>query len=147
MTTQTFRGPRFWMTAGLGALVALGAAASTADAQSVEQFYKDNRLRIIVGSGAGGGYDTYTRSFARHFTRQTPGNPRIVVQNMPASSARAEAAPAVAQRRPMGLGNPSEQRETIIAQLRQLPTKVDALASKFNKPIEVKVVQMPAVKD
>lgn len=71
----------------------------------------------------------------------------VVVQNMPAASARAEAAPTVAQRRPMGLGNPSEQRETIIAQLRQLQAKVDALASKFNKPIEVKVVQMPAVKD
>lgn len=86
MTTHRFRGPRFWITAGLGALVALGAAASTADAESVEEFYKNNRLRIIVGSGAGGGYDTYTRSFARHFTRQIPGNPRIVVQNMPGAS-------------------------------------------------------------
>ncbi len=73
----------------------------------------------------------------------------IVIQNIPASPAFAEAAPQLdqRQRRPMGIGNPAEQRETIIAQLRELQGKVDGLAAKLSKPIEVKVIQMPAVKD
>jgi hypothetical protein len=71
----------------------------------------------------------------------------IVIQNIPASPAHAEAAPQLDQRRPMGIGNPAEQRETIIAQLRQLQGKVDGLAAKLSKPIEVKVIQMPTVKD
>lgn len=71
----------------------------------------------------------------------------IVVQNIPAAPARAEASAPEEQRRPMGIGNPAEQRETMIAQLRQLQVKVNALAGRLSKPIEVKVVQMPPVKD
>ena len=38
---------------------------------------------LVVGSGAGGGYDVYTRSLARYWGRHIPGNPTLVVQNMP----------------------------------------------------------------
>ena len=37
---------------------------------------------MIVGSSAGGGYDTYARLLARHFGSAMPGNPMVVVQNM-----------------------------------------------------------------
>lgn len=47
-----------------------------------EPFYKGKTIRIIVGLSAGGGYDVYTRALARHFGRQIPGNPSIVVENM-----------------------------------------------------------------
>jgi tripartite-type tricarboxylate transporter receptor subunit TctC len=40
-------------------------------------------INIYVGSSAGGGYDTYARLLARHFGRHIPGQPSIVVQNMP----------------------------------------------------------------
>ncbi len=36
----------------------------------------------MVGSSAGGGYDTYARLLARHFGSAIPGNPTVVVQNM-----------------------------------------------------------------
>ena len=36
----------------------------------------------MVGSSAGGGYDTYARLLARHLGDHIPGNPSIVVQNM-----------------------------------------------------------------
>lgn len=38
---------------------------------------------MIVGSGAGGGYDNYARQVARHLGRFIPGSPALVVQNMP----------------------------------------------------------------
>ncbi len=52
-------------------------------AQSVEEFYKNNRLTLIVGYAAGGAYDAYTRLLARHIVRYIPGTPAAVVQNMP----------------------------------------------------------------
>ena len=51
------------------------------DAQ--DSFYKGKIIRIIVGSSAGGGYDTYSRTFARHMGKHIPGEPAFVVENMP----------------------------------------------------------------
>lgn len=38
---------------------------------------------IITSSGPGGGYDAYSRMFARYMSRHLPGNPTIIVNNMP----------------------------------------------------------------
>jgi len=65
--------------AGMTALVFNGAAR----ADAVADFYKSKTLRILIGYGAGGGYDTTTRMFAKHLSRHIPGNPTIVPQNMP----------------------------------------------------------------
>jgi tripartite-type tricarboxylate transporter receptor subunit TctC len=40
-------------------------------------------VRIIVGASAGGGYDTYSRTIARHIGKHIAGNPVFVVENMP----------------------------------------------------------------
>lgn len=57
--------------------------ASAAGAQdSVEQFYKGKSINIVIGSSAGGGYDTYARLLARYYSAAIPGNPSIVPQNM-----------------------------------------------------------------
>ena len=67
--------------------VVLSAAAlmwsGTASAQSVAAFYKGRNITMLIGSGAGGGYDTYSRVLARHLDKYIPGNPHIVAQNMP----------------------------------------------------------------
>lgn len=81
---------RIWMAAGIGVL-ALGAMApgvmtSTASADPIEDFYKAKGLTIDVGSDPGGGYDTYGRLVARQIGRFLPGNPNIVVKNMPGAS-------------------------------------------------------------
>jgi len=68
------------------ALVALAAASAASPARSqdaVAQFYRGKQINLYVGSSAGGGYDTYARLLARQFTHYIPGNPTIVVQNMP----------------------------------------------------------------
>jgi tripartite-type tricarboxylate transporter receptor subunit TctC len=46
-------------------------------------FYKDKTIRIIVGFTSGGLYDQYARILSRHMARHIPGNPNILVQNMP----------------------------------------------------------------
>ena len=68
----------------------LALAANSARADAVEDFYKSRQLNLVVGYGPGGGYDVYARLIARHLGRYIPGNPGIVVQNMPgAGSLRA----------------------------------------------------------
>ena len=52
-------------------------------AQSPEDFYKGKQIRLIVGAGAGDGYDIWSRLLARHMGRHVPGRPNIIVQNMP----------------------------------------------------------------
>jgi tripartite-type tricarboxylate transporter receptor subunit TctC len=66
----------------IGALIAL-ASAVPAHAQPVEEFYRSRAITILVGFTAGGGYDLYARLLGRHMGRHVPGNPTIVVQNMP----------------------------------------------------------------
>jgi len=61
-------------------LVTAGGVAAQTD------FYRGKQIRMVIGSGAGGGYDVYARFLARHLPRQIPGNPTIVTQNMPAAS-------------------------------------------------------------
>ena len=62
---------------------ALAMSGGAASAQAVADFYKNKELSVIVGSGVGGGYDNYTRVLARHWGRHIPGNPAVVVKNMP----------------------------------------------------------------
>src|ERR1700741_3258366 len=54
-----------------------------AQADDVADFYRGKRVNLIVSYGPGGGYDVYARVLARHIGRHIPGNPSIVVQNMP----------------------------------------------------------------
>ncbi len=46
-------------------------------------FYDGKSIRLIVSSTPGGGNDTYSRLVARHISKYIPGNPTIIVQNMP----------------------------------------------------------------
>jgi tripartite-type tricarboxylate transporter receptor subunit TctC len=57
---------------------------------SAADFYAGKTIEVVVGTDVGGGYDVYARAIARHLGRHIPGNPMIVVRNMPgAGSARA----------------------------------------------------------
>ena len=47
-------------------------------AQAPQPFYRGKQLNMVIASGAGGGYDTYARTLARHMTKHIPGNPVIV---------------------------------------------------------------------
>jgi tripartite-type tricarboxylate transporter receptor subunit TctC len=49
-------------------------------------WFAGRQIRIIVGTGTGGGYDTYARLVARHLGKFIPGHPGLVVENMPGAS-------------------------------------------------------------
>jgi tripartite-type tricarboxylate transporter receptor subunit TctC len=63
------------------ALVAVFGLALTARADSVADFYRSKTVKILVGSGVGAGYDHFARATVRFL--KLPGNPTIIVQNMP----------------------------------------------------------------
>ena len=67
-------------------LVFLSFSAAPAAAQDVASFYKGKTVRIVVGFSAGGGYDHYARVLTRHIGRHIPGNPSVIVQNMPGAA-------------------------------------------------------------
>jgi tripartite-type tricarboxylate transporter receptor subunit TctC len=76
------------MKSGLFALLCAAAvcAATPAVAQEdVAAFYKGKTVRIVVGTAAGGGYDLFARIVARHLAAHIPGQPVIIVQNLPAA--------------------------------------------------------------
>lgn len=50
---------------------------------AAKPFYEGKNMRILVYSSPGGGYDIYARIIAKHFSKYIPGNPNIIVQNMP----------------------------------------------------------------
>jgi tripartite-type tricarboxylate transporter receptor subunit TctC len=62
---------------------AFGVVCSAPAQDAVEAFYQGRPVNLIVGYGPGGGYDIVARLVSRHLGRYIPGNPKIVVQNMP----------------------------------------------------------------
>jgi tripartite-type tricarboxylate transporter receptor subunit TctC len=64
------------------ALILFASLASSVSA-AADDFYRGKTLRLIVPSDVGGGYDLYARSFAPYLKKHIPGEPTVVVQNMP----------------------------------------------------------------
>ena len=58
-------------------------AMPPARADGLADFYKGKTVALVVGSSTGGGYDTMTRAIARFIGKHIPGNPTVVVRNMP----------------------------------------------------------------
>lgn len=52
-------------------------------ADDVADFFKGKQLQFIVGAGTGGGYDLYMRTLSHHMGDKIPGQPSIVLVNMP----------------------------------------------------------------
>ena len=68
-----------WLWFGAFALLSTTAA----HAQTPAEFYAGKTITLIVGSDAGGGYDANARVMARHFGQHLPGQPNVIVKNMP----------------------------------------------------------------
>ncbi len=68
-----------------------GLAASQAMAQDEAAYFKGKTVTIIAGSASGGGVDLYARLVGRHLSKYVPGNPTVVVQNMPGAGSLAAA--------------------------------------------------------
>jgi tripartite-type tricarboxylate transporter receptor subunit TctC len=64
-------------------LVVLIGMAARAPIHAAEGFYEGKTIQFIVSSGPGATTDISARLVARYLTKYIPGNPGIVVQNMP----------------------------------------------------------------
>jgi len=53
------------------------------DLQAQSSFYQGKTLRLVAGTPAGSVYDTYARLVAQFIPKYIPGNPNVIVQNMP----------------------------------------------------------------
>jgi tripartite-type tricarboxylate transporter receptor subunit TctC len=51
-----------------------------------DDFFKGRTITLVVGYSAGGGYDQYARALARHLGGAIPGNPAVLVQNLPGAA-------------------------------------------------------------
>lgn len=63
--------------------VAVCLTCSPATSQTVEEFYRDRTITLLIGYGPGGGYDQYARLLARHMSQFIPGKPQILAKNLP----------------------------------------------------------------
>jgi tripartite-type tricarboxylate transporter receptor subunit TctC len=70
-----------WLRIAAATVLVLAGAPARADA--VADFYKGKVVSLVVGYGSGGGYDVYGRLVATHLGKYIPGNPTVVLQNMP----------------------------------------------------------------
>ena len=66
-------------------------------------FYEGKTIRLIVGFTAGGGYDAYTRTIGRHMGKHIPGNPVMIVENMPGAGSMISANYTFKAAKPDGL--------------------------------------------
>jgi tripartite-type tricarboxylate transporter receptor subunit TctC len=62
--------------------VALGVVTG-AQGQSAQEFYRGKQIRLISGHPVGGDYDVGARFLAKHLQKHIPGQPAVIVQNMP----------------------------------------------------------------
>ena len=70
----------------VAALASALCAAAALPAAAQEGFYRGKTVTLVVGYSAGGGYDQYARLLARHLGTHIPGNPTVIVQNMPGAA-------------------------------------------------------------
>ena len=74
----------------LQASLIAAAGIATAAPATAQDYYAGKTVDLVVGNYPGGGFDIYARALARHLGRHIPGNPTVVVKNMPgAGSAKA----------------------------------------------------------
>jgi tripartite-type tricarboxylate transporter receptor subunit TctC len=71
-----------WLS-GLAGVACVPLACVPVQRAAAADFYAGRTIDFEVGADVGGGYDIYARTVARHMGRHIPGNPTIVVKNMP----------------------------------------------------------------
>jgi tripartite-type tricarboxylate transporter receptor subunit TctC len=73
----------FKMLATVAATAAALVHVPSAQAETVEEFYRGKTIRVVIGAGVGGSYAVYAQLASRHLGRFIPGSPTVVMQSMP----------------------------------------------------------------
>ncbi len=86
-------------------------------AYSANPYYQGKTVHMIVAYAAGGGFDIYSRLIARHMGKHLPGNPAIIVDNMPGASGLVTAKHVYGRTKPDGLTIANLPGDLIMSQL------------------------------
>ncbi len=73
-------------------------------------FYQGKQIRVVVGFTSGGFYDRWARLLSRYMPKYIPGNPEMIVQNMPGAGSVVDDRPKYARRRIRGRNQLRVQR-------------------------------------
>ena len=68
------------------------AMAGASQAAGAADYYAGKKIDFLIGGDAGGGYDIYARTIAKHLARFIPGAPLVVPRNMPGAGSGTAAA-------------------------------------------------------
>ena len=91
--------------------------AFTLPVYAQSRFFEGKTIRIIVGFSPGGGYDTYSRTIARHMSRHIAGSPTVIVENMTGAVSLLAANHAYKIARPDGLTIVNFHGNQVVGQL------------------------------
>ncbi|MDA0787739.1 MAG: tripartite tricarboxylate transporter substrate-binding protein [Proteobacteria bacterium] len=72
----------------LTAAFAMALPATVASTASADDFFTDKQLTMTIASRPGGGFNAYGRNLAKHIVKHIPGNPTMIVKNMPGAGGR-----------------------------------------------------------
>jgi tripartite-type tricarboxylate transporter receptor subunit TctC len=84
-------------------LIVAATVLAAVAVQAQPKFFEGKTIRIVVGFSAGGGFDTYSRTIARHLAKHVPGRPAVLVENMPGAASLIAANHAYKVAKPDGL--------------------------------------------
>ena len=59
---------------------------TAARAETVADFYRGKTIELAIAGAPAGGYDVAARTLAKHYSRHIPGNPTVIVKNMPGAA-------------------------------------------------------------
>jgi tripartite-type tricarboxylate transporter receptor subunit TctC len=74
---------------GTSGAVATAAVLRASSACAADEMFRGKSLRLLVGTTPGAGYDLIARILAPALSRLIPGNPSVVVENMPGAGSLA----------------------------------------------------------
>lgn len=80
------------LTKAAMALAATVFLTGVGQAQTPEEFYKGKTVNLIVSAAPGGGADLYARAFIKYFSKHMPGQPNVIVTNLPGAGGLTAAA-------------------------------------------------------
>jgi len=123
-----------WAAIGVAAASLMGPAL----ADPIADFYRGKTVTVLIGNTAGGTYDLYARTIARHLSAHIPGAPTVISQNMPGAASLVAAGHVY---------NVAVQDGTILAGLAStLPFQplIDPVAAQKLDPVKVNWLPSPS---
>jgi tripartite-type tricarboxylate transporter receptor subunit TctC len=110
-------------------MAAMVVAALNTSPANAASYYEGKTITIVVGYKPGGGYDRYARLVGKHLPKYIPGNPAVIIQNMPGANSIISANHIFGAAKPDGLTIGTFNNGLVIAQL----TKVEGVRFDLRK--------------